>query len=787
MLRAQSSRGLARGPIIALLGVAVLILPSSAVAMRAAGTLSPRLAKLASPALRDASPAQQARAIGFAPDRLAHAGRRPLVDVRFDHGALGARGALRRQGARVIAASGRYQTVTAAVPPARLRSVAAITGVRSVTPVLAPILAAATCPSGAVVSEGDEQLRARQAREEPPEPDGSGVTVGILSDSFDQAPTAATHAREDVESGDLPGENECDNKAEVVEVAAEEEGEPTDEGRAMAQIVHDLAPGAALEFASAFNGETAFAENIHALAEAGAEVIADDVFYPGEPFFQDGPIAVAVKEVTEDEGVTYFSAAGNDNIVDAEGHDIGSWETPEYRDSGGCPPTVRALAGTGASDCLDFNPDEGALDKTFGIKVQAGGTLAIDLQWDEPWEGVETDLDAYLLNSIGGVIRQSAESNLSAQVPVEYLEWTNTSSSTKTVQLVVNRPIAGPGDPAVKLALLENGEASIAGVEYPRSSGDDVVGPTIFGHSGSAAAISTGAVFFGDPTEPEEYSSRGPVRHDFGQVEGEGSGPAAELPAPEELSKPDLVATDCGRTTFFSFFLEVKAFPIGWYFCGTSAAAPHAAAVAALLREVEPAAEPQDIRDALVASANPSSFDQAYGPCDVGAGLVDAVAAIEAIFAPPGGTPPVCESPASEVEPEDARAPGDWGSETPPPPPPPPPSPPNGGGSSPPSPSPPEEQPPVTPRPPRTFILRHPLKVIHTARRRALAVFRFGSNESGVSFFCRIDGRPFRPCSARLARRFPPGRHLVAVVARDAEGLADRSPARYRFRVRAIR
>ena len=85
----------------------------------------------------------------------------------------------------------------------------------------------------------------------------------------------------------------------------------------MAQIVHDLAPGAALDFATAFNGELGFAANIRALAAAGAKVIADDVAYLEEPFFQDGPVAVAVDEVAA-AGVSYFSAAGNDNLIDQQ-------------------------------------------------------------------------------------------------------------------------------------------------------------------------------------------------------------------------------------------------------------------------------------------------------------------------------------------------------------------------------------------------------------------------------------------------------------------------------------
>lgn len=76
--------------------------------------------------------------------------------------------------------------------------------------------------------------------------------------------------------------------------------------------------------------------------------------------------------------------------------------------------------------------------------------------------------------------------------------------------------------------------------------------------------------------------------------------------------------------------------------------------------------------------------------------------------------------------------------------------------------------------------------MIRTRARRAKAVFRFGSNEAGVTFVCRIDGGLFRPCRARIARRLKPGRHTVRVVARAADGRADQTPAVYRFRVKRI-
>ncbi len=101
-------------------------------------------------------------------------------------------------------------------------------------------------------------------------------------------------------------------------------GDRADEGRAMLQIVHDLAPHASLAFATAFKGEESFAQNIERLARpvaaggAGAKVIVDDVGYFEEPFFQDGPVAAAINKVTA-EGVTYLTSAGNDNLFEGEG------------------------------------------------------------------------------------------------------------------------------------------------------------------------------------------------------------------------------------------------------------------------------------------------------------------------------------------------------------------------------------------------------------------------------------------------------------------------------------
>lgn len=761
------------------------------------GPLSPALTTLAKPSVRALPQDGQAKVAGIAPSgpgSLVRSGGRVLVDVRFDRGAIAALPQLRSSGARVVAASRQLQRVTASVPQADLADLAALPGVAAVTQVRAPILRAfQPCEGGSVVSEGVTQLNVPPARKGPFEVEGEGITVGVLSDSLNQANEAvsggpvATKQPQDVLSLDLPGKrNTCPGQSTAVEDLRDYElepgeEEPFDEGRAMLQIVHDMAPKTELAFNSAFNGELAFAEGIEDLAKpvseggAGAQVVVDDVGYFEEPFFQDGPVAAAVNQVTE-AGATYLSAAGNDNLFDAEDNEIASWEAPEYRDSGACPAAVAAIAELNPAHCMDFNPEAGVTDRTFGIEVEPEETLSIDLQWAEPWEGVQTDLDAVLLNADGEVLTGSTEDNVSSkeekgtQEPVEIVQWTNESKAEQTVQLVINR-FSGTADPRLKFIFLQNG-GGVSATEYPKSGGGDVVGPSLYGHAAAAGAIAVGAVRFeprkGEKEGPEDYSSRGPATHYFGPVDG--TEPAAELLLPEELSKPEVAATDCGATTFFA--RQPESEPDVWRFCGTSAAAPHAAGVAALMLEDEPTASPDEVREALAASAEPFG---GFGPCAQGGGLVEAVGALEAIeLGPPFTAPETCEAPnASGAV---FVAPGDWGSETPPAPPTPPVKP---VTPTPPQPGP---QPPET-RAPSTSFAKHPPATVRTSGRSAKLVFRFAADQADATFLCRIDRSAFVSCGPKLVRRFTVGRHTVKVKARGPSGLVDQTPAVFNFRV----
>jgi hypothetical protein len=776
LVGSRSNRLLVRPLLLA--AVLAASLPAGAgaavLAGKGQGPLSPILAKLARPGVAKQAPAVQDELLGVAaegPGALIRDGARVQVIARFAGGAIADLPQLREAGAQVLSVSGGQQTATLAVAPEDLAAVAAVPGVRSVWQALRPLLYAVgegPCEGGSVISEGLGQLRVGEAREAF-DLRGSGQTIGVLSDSYDAATgPVVTDAQEDVATNDLPGlASGCSGQQIPVDVlhdfapaAGEEAG---DEGRAMLQILHDLAPHAQLAFATAFESEESFAKNIEALAApkseggAGADVIVDDVGYLEEPFFQDGPVAAAIDKVTS-EGVTYLTAAGNDNLIEAgTGHEIASWEAPAYRDSGACPAAVAALKEFNGSHCMDFDPGAG-IDRTFGIKVEPEETLTLDLQWAEPWNGVITDLDAVLLSPSGGkVLTGSAEANSGlngTQRPVEIVQWTNESKTSETVQLAINR-YSGLL-PRLKFILMENGRG-VSATEYPVSSGGDVVGPSVAGHAGAASAISVAAVPYSDGTRVERYSSRGPVTHYFGPVDG--PAPALPLGSPEEIAKPDLAATDCGATTFFAFLSGGT-----WRFCGTSAAAPHAAAVAALVRQAKPTLPPQQVRNALTGTASPVG---GYGPNAAGAGLVDAFAAIGGLPGPieGGDGPSEAVPPLEEVHTRSSTQPAPTSSE----------------------PSVPTPTPPPTPQPtpaaPETTILEHPPKLVRTRGARARVVFRFGSDQRGATFLCKLDRSRFAPCSARFVRRLAPGRHVLKVKARGVSGLTDPTPAAFRFRI----
>ena len=611
----------------ALLAIALLCLvPGMARAAglaKPAGKLSGRLQALAQPGVMALSAADQARRLGL-PARgggslVRDSQGRVLAYLRvsrIDHDTVAA---LKNAGARIVHQAPEYGIITAYLDPARLPRVSGLAAVRHVQEAVAP-LRASWC-LGEAVSEGDELLRARQARDQFGV-DGSGVMVGIISDSFANQ-TQPTSMEDDIRSGDLPGpENPCGYHTPVNLLSPWTGSDPgNDEGRAMAQIVHDLAPGAELAFATAMKGLFDLADQVQNLAHLGCQVIVDDVLYLTEPFFQDGPIAQAVDRVGQ-EGTLYFSAAGNANFLDEQRHSLGSYQAPAYRPTA-CPSIIiDAQGGRSATllgDCHDFDPGPGQ-DPTMDFNLEPGRKILITLQWAEPWFGVTNDVDLYLVDRDNHLLAYSNEVNPgNLPWPAEYLSYTNDTTQTQGLRIIVNR-FSGSGTPSIKYIFFRG--LGITDMEYTPANSSDRFGPAIVAHPAATQALAVAAVPYSDIDTPEIYSSRGPAYIYFQPVTS--NQPAAPLDQPEIRQKPEITAVDGVATTFFA-----RQDPDGtWRFYGTSAAAPHAAGVAALLLS-RAAAQGLDLPARFLKQALTLTATGVPGgaPLVTGSGLLDAQAA----------------------------------------------------------------------------------------------------------------------------------------------------------------
>jgi hypothetical protein len=440
---------------------------------------------------------------------------------------------------------------------------------------------------GLVTSQGDVAMRADIARTSV-DVDGFGVTVGTLSDSFNCLGGAAT----DVANGDLPA---------GIAVLKDETGcgSGSDEGRAMMQLIHDVAPGASQAFHTAFDGMADFAQGIIELANAGADVITDDVFYFAEPMFQDGIIAQAVDQVVA-MGIPYFSSAGNNGR--------NAYES-DFRNSG-------VSGSRGARH--DFDPGSEVDD--LQTVTFAPGTTTFILQWSAPYAsactgcpGADSDLVIAVYNMDGSLIFASNVGNIGGD-PIDIYTIRNSGSGPVQVQLGLEL-VAGTAPQRVKYWY--QGPLTIN--QHDTASG------TVFGHASAAGARAVGAAFYDEtpafgqnPPLLESFSSAGPQRIYF-----DTSG--TPLSPFETRQKPEIVAPDGTNTTFFGSDISEDADSFPNFFC-TSAAAPHAAAVAALMLEADPLLTPNEMyqimQDTAIDMLTPG-FDH-----DSGLGLIDAAAAI---------------------------------------------------------------------------------------------------------------------------------------------------------------
>ena len=497
-------------------------------------------------------------------------------------------------GSNVVARNPRYRAgvIEAFVSPEQAVEIAKMEGVAALHLVPKPMTNIGIATTQGIVQHRIDKL--------PAGIDGTGITVGVLSDSYNAYALYGVHptAKDDIASGDLPGPGNPFGHRQRVDILQDAFG--NDEGRAMLQIVQDIAPEARLGFATAFAGEVSFADNIRSLAglptgslakhNFKADVIIDDVIYFDEPMFQDGMVAQAVDDVAA-AGVAYFSSAGNippSNAYDAAFRLV--------------PSSTAAAAGSN----LDFTGVDPVLYEggfhnfASGAAQDIAQTIHIDqwgiisFQWNEPFDAsgaqlVQTDFNLLFFDANGKFIGAAAENNLVTGRPIELAQ----VSGTFDVQMVIARANTPP--PGILAA--DHLRYVWFGGGQPREFVDYTT-PATFGHSSATGANSVAAYAFYPPFIPESFTSSGPVTIYFDKDNN-------PLPQPDLRLKPDMAAMDGANTTFFVQDASQDRDSLPNFF-GTSASAPHAGGIAALMLQAaggSHALSPDAVRQALQASA----------------------------------------------------------------------------------------------------------------------------------------------------------------------------------------
>ena len=376
---------------------------------------------------------------------------------------------------------------------------------------------------------------------------GAGVKIGVISDSVDYLANLQA-------TGDLP---------DTVTVLQDAPGN-TGEGTAMLEIVYDLAPAASLYFATASGGMANLANNIIALKDAGCKVIVDDVLYYAESPFQDDVVSQAVTTVSN-AGVFYFSSAANNGNTHSSTSGTYEGDYNEYVDARGYHWHI--FSGTDIKNTI------------------TSGTKVITLQWSDPLGASANDYDLYLYNSSGTLTNATVNRQNGTQDPFEQI---SSSANLNGYKIAI---VKWSGEARFLHLNASRGALTYStnGATKGHATVDEAFGVAAVSASGRTTAF-TGA------EAVETFSSDGP-RRIFYNPDGSAITPGNLLASGGRVrQKPDITAADCVATSW----------PGHTSFCGTSAAAPHAAAIAGLLVSAKPAITSTEMFAALTSTALPS-------------------------------------------------------------------------------------------------------------------------------------------------------------------------------------
>ncbi len=254
------------------------------------------------------------------------------------------------------------------------------------------------------------------------------------------------------------------------------------------------------------------------------------------------------------------------------------------------------------------------------ITLAPGATIIIDLQWDQPFSSIGTGHAS--ANSLGLAIYDASDAMVASAMadhtggdPVQVVRYTNTSASSDFHLAIVSN---GSSAPPYRFKYIAYGTGIT--INDPKSG---IGSGTVIGHALSNDSICVGAIAatnaptLGGNGLPEPFTATGPGTVLF---DAEGN----RIAAPFLGYKVDVIAPDAVPTSVFTPFF------------GTSAAAPVAAGVAALMLQANPALTPQAVMLDMEQTARPLAGD----PDTWGAGLIQAPLAVSAAIAQHGAPPP---------------------------------------------------------------------------------------------------------------------------------------------------
>ena len=431
----------------------------------------------------------------------------------------------------VINRKEQYHVVVAWVDVANLEKLTALDGVRVIRPIEPPEFSI-----GSVTTEGDRILGTEALRNQSPMFNGTGVKVGVISNG-------ATHWQVARDTGDLPAD------VHVIKTAA------GDEGTAMLEVVHDMAPGADLYFHTCGSDVYSFMDGIDALVESGCTVIVDDINWKYEPFYEDGDVNSHVRNVLANNNIVYVSSAGNLAYKHYEG---------DFLDNG--------------NHYHDFSRGE---NQSFDFTLEPIADATVVLEWNDRFTASDNNYDLFLYDkNTGELLAYSNNMQTGTQDPLEIIGYENPGRTPIDVEVRILNVNGKAQNRNLQLYIHDTGGIFRSAYTVPNGS--------IVGHQALPEVIAVGAIGSDHPDSTEFYSSRGPVTISY--------------PVAESRPKPDI----CG-------IADVRVSGAGGYpavnpghFIGTSAAAPHVAGVVASVWGAYPNLTPEQLRYYLYKSADPA-------------------------------------------------------------------------------------------------------------------------------------------------------------------------------------